>query len=167
MNLHSGAARPWPSPRYAQEKHLSLSTEHHHLALSSNPPKYLKVQKLVGKRTPSGLPYHTHLSSHLVISLGYGAAAGAPTIGGSQRMSEQAIQGISGNNAAPKLKKAPTGRAIRWAALLIVTGGISLVAGFETARKTIPTPDLESGLATRGNLLAQFRSCECLFRARF
>jgi len=64
-------------------------------------------------------------------------------------MSEQAIQGISGNNAAPELKRAPTGRAIRWAALLIVTGGISLVAGFETARKTIPTPNWESGLATQ------------------
>jgi HEAT repeats len=64
-------------------------------------------------------------------------------------MSERAIQATSGNNAVPELKRTSTGRAIRWAALLIVTGSISLVAGFETARKTIPTPNLESGLATQ------------------
>jgi hypothetical protein len=62
-------------------------------------------------------------------------------------MTEQATQNLLGSDAAPEFKRASTARAIRWAALLIVTGVISLVAGFETARKTIPTPNWESGLA--------------------
>jgi hypothetical protein len=36
-------------------------------------------------------------------------------------------------------------RAIRWAAGLALLGGVSLVAGFETARKTLPTPQLDGG----------------------
>jgi hypothetical protein len=55
-------------------------------------------------------------------------------------MKEQATQILSASRAAPEVKKGRTGRAIRWAGLLVAIGGISLVAGFETARTTLPTP---------------------------
>ena len=40
-------------------------------------------------------------------------------------------------------------RGVRNAALLAALGGISLAAGFETARTTLPAPKWDSGLATR------------------
>jgi hypothetical protein len=56
------------------------------------------------------------------------------------------------NENSPKRDSVPNGRterlhrAIRWAALLVAIGGLSLVAGFETARTTLATPKPDSGL---------------------
>ena len=46
--------------------------------------------------------------------------------------------------------KAKAGRVIRGAALLALLGGISLVAGFETARRTLPTVEQNFGLTQQG-----------------
>ena len=64
-------------------------------------------------------------------------------------MNEQATQIFSGSHAALEAKKGRTGRAIRWAGLLVAIGGISLVAGFETARTTLPTPNWDGDRASQ------------------
>jgi hypothetical protein len=61
-------------------------------------------------------------------------------------MLEQQNQVSSRPNSNPNVKTERSHRAIRWAALLIVIGGISLLAGFEAARTTLATPKWDSGL---------------------
>jgi hypothetical protein len=61
-------------------------------------------------------------------------------------MQEQQKQNSLRRDSAPAGKTDRFRRAIRWAALLVVIGGLSLVAGFETARTTLATPKSEGGL---------------------
>ncbi len=60
-----------------------------------------------------------------------------------RRMTEQSIQN---NEPGRDQKNGRLFRAIRWVGLLTVIGGISLVAGFETARTTLPAPQSDSGI---------------------
>src|ERR1700675_195598 len=66
-------------------------------------------------------------------------------------MTEQQNQICSGNESGPEAKKGGLRRAIRYTLLLVLLGGFSLVAGFETARTTLPTPELDSDLQTQGS----------------
>jgi hypothetical protein len=61
-------------------------------------------------------------------------------------MLEQQNQISSRRDSNPNVKTERSRRAIRWAALLVAIGGISLVAGFETARTTLATPKWDSRL---------------------
>jgi hypothetical protein len=61
-------------------------------------------------------------------------------------MREQQNQTSSRRDFGPDVKTERLRRAIRWAALLVVIGGISLMAGFETARTTLATPKWDGGL---------------------
>jgi len=60
-------------------------------------------------------------------------------------MNEQSNQVCLEEQSGLEVKKGRQRRAIRWAGLLTVIGGISLVAGFETARTTLPTPKWDGG----------------------
>ncbi len=60
-------------------------------------------------------------------------------------MNERDTQICLEKAAGPKAKRERLRRVIQGAALLAVIGGISLVAGFETARRTLPTPMQEIG----------------------
>jgi HEAT repeats len=61
-------------------------------------------------------------------------------------MHEQQKENSSRRDSAPKGKTDRLRPAIRWAALLVTIGALSLVAGFETARTTLATPKSDSGL---------------------
>jgi hypothetical protein len=60
-------------------------------------------------------------------------------------MNERSNQVCFENQSGPNAKKGRQRPAIRWLTLLTVIGGSSLVAGFVTARATLPTPQWESG----------------------
>jgi hypothetical protein len=57
-----------------------------------------------------------------------------------------AAQNRSSEGRVPggNVKAGQFGRAIRYAGLLVLLGGISLAAGYETARRTLPAPQVES-----------------------
>ena len=50
------------------------------------------------------------------------------------------------NESGAQAKIRPLHRGIRNAALLVALGGVSLAAGFETARTTLPTPKWDNGI---------------------
>src|SRR5580704_14640537 len=66
-------------------------------------------------------------------------------------MNEQQNQIHSGNETGRETKRDRLRRAIRYTAVLVVLGVFSLVAGFETARRTFPAPKLESDLEAQGS----------------
>jgi hypothetical protein len=66
-------------------------------------------------------------------------------------MTELRNQICSGNESGPEVKTGGLSRTIRYAPLLILLGGFSLVAGFETARTTLPAPKLDSNLQAQGS----------------
>lgn len=61
-------------------------------------------------------------------------------------MIEQQNQISPRHDSGPGGKTEALRRAIRWAALLVAIGGVSLVAGFETARTTLATSKFDSGV---------------------
>jgi HEAT repeat protein len=66
-------------------------------------------------------------------------------------MTEQQNQICSGNETGPETKRDRLRRATRYTSLLVLLGGFSLVAGFETARTTLHAPKLDSDLQARGS----------------
>lgn len=62
-------------------------------------------------------------------------------------MTEQQNQ----NESGPEAKTDGLRRAIRYTSLLVLLGGFSLVAGFETARTTLPPPKLDGEIQTQGS----------------
>ena len=66
-------------------------------------------------------------------------------------MNEQQNQTHSGNETGRETKRDRLRRAIRYTAVLVVLGVFSLVAGFETARRTFPAPKLDSDLEAQGS----------------
>ncbi len=54
-------------------------------------------------------------------------------------------QNCSENESGAEVKEGGLPRAIRYTSLLVLLGGFSLVAGFESARRTLPTPKWDSG----------------------
>ena len=62
-------------------------------------------------------------------------------------MIEQQDQTSPKRNSGSEAKTEGLRRAIRWAALLVAIGGLSLVAGFETARTTLATSKPDSDLS--------------------
>lgn len=67
-------------------------------------------------------------------------------------MQEQQNKDLQAGNSGPAATRVRWNRGIRWAAALAVLGGVSLTAGFETARRALPDPKLESGLAEGSRL---------------
>lgn len=63
-------------------------------------------------------------------------------------MNERQNQTGLGNESGLRTKTGRLHGAIRFAAALSLIGGIALVAGFETARRTLPTPALNSDIQT-------------------
>jgi HEAT repeats len=66
-------------------------------------------------------------------------------------MSEQQNQAFPACESGPEAKRDGLRRAIRYGALLVLLGGISLVAGFETARKTLPDPSWDTGVSAQNS----------------
>ena len=60
-------------------------------------------------------------------------------------MNERQNQKDLGNGSSRGMRTGRLRGAIRFAGVLVLIGGISLVAGFETARRTLPAPALDSG----------------------
>ena len=71
-----------------------------------------------------------------------------------QRMNEREYQILLRCQSGAEVKTLRLHRVIRWAALLVIIGGISLVAGFETARTTLPALKWDSGLPAESSSLA-------------
>jgi HEAT repeat protein len=63
-----------------------------------------------------------------------------------QRMNERQNQNGFGNSSGPEANRGRLHGAIRYAGVLALIGGISLVAGFETARRALPAPALDNDL---------------------
>ncbi len=61
-------------------------------------------------------------------------------------MIEQQNRIYTGNHSGPESKTDRMRRAIRYAAVLVLLGGFSLVAGFETARRTLAASGFDSEL---------------------
>jgi hypothetical protein len=59
-------------------------------------------------------------------------------------MSEQPKQNLTGRDSSPEPKRVRFGRAIGYAISLVVLGALSLVAGFETARTSLPNSNSDS-----------------------
>ncbi|MGB7281730.1 MAG: HEAT repeat domain-containing protein [Candidatus Acidiferrum sp.] len=66
-------------------------------------------------------------------------------------MSEQHDSIFTGRNSEAKTKTQRLRPATCYAAFLMFLGGLSLVAGFETARKTLPLPDSDVQLSARSS----------------
>jgi hypothetical protein len=64
-------------------------------------------------------------------------------------MDEQQNQICPGNESGAGAKTRRLRRGIRNAALLVALGGVSLAAGFETARTTLPVPKWDSAVQTQ------------------
>jgi len=75
----------------------------------------------------------------------------APGLAGAIGMQEQQKQNFLRRDCAPAGKTERLRPAIRRAALLAAIGGLSLIAGFETARTTLATPKSNSGLSSQGS----------------
>src|SRR5580704_18860922 len=74
-----------------------------------------------------------------------------PRLAESLRMTQLQNQICSGNESGPEAKTEGLRRTIRYTSLLILLGGFSLVAGFETARTTLPAPKLDSDLKAQSS----------------
>src|SRR5579863_8586601 len=73
-----------------------------------------------------------------------------PRLAESRRMSEQQNDICLENESGARATTRWLHRGIRNAALLVALGGVSLAAGFETARTTLPAPKWENAIpATR------------------
>ena len=66
-------------------------------------------------------------------------------------MTEQQNQICPKNEFAPAAKTDGLRRAIRYTSLLVLLGGFSLAAGFETARRTLPPPELDSQIQAQSS----------------
>lgn len=69
-------------------------------------------------------------------------------------MNEQQNRDFSASNPGPEAKPERCLPVVRCAAVLVVLGGVSLLAGFETARRTLPAAERESGVAERSSHIA-------------
>jgi len=66
-------------------------------------------------------------------------------------MSERSNPILAGHNSEAGAKKPALRHLFRYAALLLLLGSLSLVAGFETARRTVPDANLETSLPAQGS----------------
>jgi hypothetical protein len=66
-----------------------------------------------------------------------------------QRMTERQNQESLGNKSGPGIKAGRLHGAFRYAGVLAAIGGISLVSGFETARRTLSATALDSDIQTQ------------------
>jgi len=66
-------------------------------------------------------------------------------------MNEQQNQVCSRNELGRQVKTYRLRRAVRFTTFLVLLGGVSLVAGFETARTTLPTPKLDRDNQAQGS----------------
>jgi len=66
-------------------------------------------------------------------------------------MLELQNQSLPGRDSGPAEKTERLRRAIRWTTLLALIGGVSLLAGFETARTTLAIPKSDGGIPTENS----------------